>query len=142
MNRLDEILTYRALAFKHGHSVTNSSIIDAAISDGQAPSVTKNVCAHLSLPLVDRLENALGILDMSKRAFIESAIIDALDRYDSIAAEHDIFEPYYVTDEEAKAIKASTISVTDEELAKLQEMTEQERGAFFASRLAEKKGGE
>lgn len=139
MNRLDEILTYRALAFKHGHSV--SGIIDAAISDGQAPSATKNVCAHLSLPLVDRLENALGILDMSKRAFIESAIIDALDRYDSIATEHDIFEPYYVTDEAAKAIKASTISVTDEDLAKLQEMTEQERGAFFASRLAEK-GGE
>lgn len=139
MNRLDEILTYRALAFKHGHSVTLDSGIDAAISQGSTQ--TKNVCAHLSLPLVDRLENALGILDMSKRAFIESAIIDALDRYDSISSEHDIFEPYYVTDEEAKAIKASTISVSDEELAKLQEMTEQERGAFFASRLAEK-GGE
>jgi hypothetical protein len=139
MNRLDEILTYRALAFKHGHSVTTNSGIDAVIGEGSTQ--TKNVCAHLSLPLVDRLENALGILDMSKRAFIESAIIDALDRYDSIASEHDIFEPYYVTDEEAKAIKASTISVSDEELAKLQEMTEQERGAFFASRLAEK-GGE
>lgn len=142
MNRLDEILTYRALAFKHGQLVTNSGIIDAAISDGQAPSVTKNVCAHLSLPLVDRLETALGILDMSKRAFIESAIIDALDRYDSIAAEHDIFEPYFVTDEQAKALDASTISLTDEEFAKLQEMTEKEGYDFLMSRLSKNKGGE
>lgn len=93
MNRLDEILTYRALAFKHGHSVTTNSGIDFAIAQGSTE--TKNVCAHLSLPLVDRLENALGVLDMSKRAFIESAIIDALERFDSIAGQYDIYEPYY-----------------------------------------------
>lgn len=144
MNRLDEILTYKALAFKHG--ANHAPLLEAAISESaDSPAfqnLTKNVCAHLSIQLVERLETALGILDMSKRQFIETAIIDALDRYDSIAAEHDIFEPYYVTDEEAKSIKASIISVTDEELAKLQEMTEQERGVFFASRFAEKKGGE
>jgi hypothetical protein len=90
MNRLDEILTYRALAFKHVHLATNSSMIDAATSEGSTQ--TKNVCAHLSLPLVDRLESALGFLDMSKRAFIESAIIDALDRFDVIADQHRIFD--------------------------------------------------
>jgi len=98
MNRLDEILTYKALAFKHG--ADQSPLLDMVVAqnpDNPAlQNVTKNVCAHLSIQLVDRLESALGVLDMSKRQFIETAIIDALDRFDAIAHDYDIFERYEV----------------------------------------------
>jgi hypothetical protein len=98
MNRLDEILTYKALAFKHGSD--QSALMDLVVAQNQdnpaLQTVTKNVCAHLSIQLVDRLEGALGVLDMSKRQFIETAIIDALDRFDTIAHEYDIFQRYEV----------------------------------------------
>lgn len=98
MNRLDEILTYKALAFKHG--ADQGPLLDLVVAqNAENPAlqnVTKNVCAHLSIQLVDRLESALGVLDMSKRQFIETAIIDALDRFDAIAQDYDIFERFEV----------------------------------------------
>lgn len=98
MSRLDEILTYKALAFKHGSD--QSALLDLVVAQNQdnpaLQNVTKNVCAHLSIQLVERLEGALGVLDMSKRQFIETAIIDALDRFDAIANDYDIFERYEV----------------------------------------------
>jgi hypothetical protein len=98
MNKLDEILTYKSLAFKHG--ADTSGALDMVISQNQdnpaLQAVTKNVCAHLSVGLVERLEDALSILEMSKRQFIEISIIDALDRFDSIASKYDIFAPHYV----------------------------------------------
>lgn len=101
MSRLDEILIYKALAFKHGPN--NSSLLDHFLDQESQPEelakVTKNVCAHLSLPLVERMEKVLGVLDMSKREFIESAIIEALDRYDSISDQYNIFEPYLVNND-------------------------------------------
>lgn len=93
MKQLDEILLARALTFKHGPSM-NAKFIDAAIESGEVKNVTKNVCAHLAIPLVDRLENALSVLDMTKREFIETAILDALDRYDAIMAEHGVWEAF------------------------------------------------
>ena len=99
MKILDEILTYKSLAFKHGDN--QSALMDDLIDVGavELPTTTKNVGAHLALPLVDRLESALGVLDMSKRQFIEAAIIDALDRFDVIAESHEIFQPHFVKQE-------------------------------------------
>lgn len=94
MNRLNEILTYKSLAFKH--AADNQQLVDyiAETQPEVLHQVTKNVCAHLPMPLVDRLENSLGILGMSKREFIQAAIIDALDRFDKIAEDYHIFEAY------------------------------------------------
>lgn len=94
MNRLNEILTYKSLAFKH--AADNSQLVDYIVETQPeaVQAVTKNVCAHLPIPLVERLENSLAILNMSKREFIQAAIIDALDRFDKIADEYNIFEAY------------------------------------------------
>lgn len=101
MNRLEEILTYKALAFKHGPS--QSPLVDLVVAQNPESNVTKNVCAHLSIHLVDRLESALGVLDMSKRQFIETAIIDALDRFDVIADQHRIFDELIAIEADADA---------------------------------------
>ena len=90
MNRLDEILLSRALAFKHNPD--EQMIIDAAIEDGGLKHITKNICAHLPLPLVERFENALNVLQMSKREFITAALIDSLDRYDAIMNQYEVWE--------------------------------------------------
>jgi flavin-binding protein dodecin len=56
------------------------------------PIPLRNVCAKLSVELVDRLDNALGVLSMSKRQFIEMAIIEALDEVDKVLQDVDAFE--------------------------------------------------
>lgn len=99
MNRLDEILISRALAFKH--NPVEQKIIDAAIDDGSLPIQTKNICAHLPLPLVDRFENALSVLQMSKREFITEALIDSLNRYDSIMDQYKVMDKHLQGEEEA-----------------------------------------
>lgn len=91
MNKLDELLMLKSLQFKR--SLSNSDLLEHILATDQETTVkaTKNVCAHLPIPLVDRLESALGILNIGKREFIQEAIIDALNRFDKIADDLDIF---------------------------------------------------
>lgn len=111
MSKLDEILIYKSLAFKHG--ADGSAFLDLVISQNQdnpaLQAVTKNVCAHLSVGLVERLESALGVLEMSKREFIEIAIIDALDRFDTIASQYDIFQRYEVEAAQDRAAEQDNV---------------------------------
>lgn len=90
-------LTHKALSFKFslgGGSALVDHIIDSSSGDSEelAKLKVKNVCAALSIPLIERLENTLGILGMSKREFFEMAIIQALDEADKIIEEVDVFE--------------------------------------------------
>ena len=52
----------------------------------------KTVCAPISVPLFDRMGDTIQILGMSKRQFIEMAIVEVLDRCDEIMNEVDVFE--------------------------------------------------
>jgi hypothetical protein len=52
----------------------------------------KTVCAPISLQLFERLSTTLDMLDISKRTFIEYAIIAALDQADVVMDQVDIFE--------------------------------------------------
>ena len=54
----------------------------------------KNVCAKLPNWLVEELEEVCSVLSMSKRDFIENAIIDSIESFNAIAEEHDIFAPH------------------------------------------------
>lgn len=80
MTPLQELLMFKALAFKQG----NSALLDPAIESVDAASITRNVCAKVSIQLADRLDNTLNILDLSKRRFVEAAIIAALNEADAI----------------------------------------------------------
>lgn len=90
--QFNEVLLAKALTFKHG----NSDIPDQFLDHEDAP--VKQVCAKLSISLSDSVDNVCGVLNMSKRSFIELALINAVAEFESIASEYDIFGPH--TDED------------------------------------------
>jgi len=112
MSHFDQFIKYRALRFKFDSlgsatlgdlesHIESGSLLKS--DDGQSVRRTsleeafpqlriKNVCAKLSGDLVDRLDNSLGILGMSKRDFIEMALVEALDRVDQELHDIDAFE--------------------------------------------------
>lgn len=112
MSYFDQFIKYRALKFKFEsmgsfsiseieRMVENGSILHSD-DDGKTvrpstleealPIPLRNVCAKLSVELVDRLDNTLSVLDISKREFIEMALIEALNQVDIQLAEVDAFE--------------------------------------------------
>lgn len=112
MNHFDQYIQFRALKFKFSalgsvtlddmeRMVENGSILKSD-DDGKtvrrttleeiSPIPLRNVCAKLSVQLVERLDNALGILDISKRQFIELALIEAMDKVDKVLEDIDAFE--------------------------------------------------
>lgn len=94
MKHLTELLTYRALHFKLHTASGDPALLDIVAEDEDYASKLqlKNVCAKLSVQLSDRIDNTCNILEISKRRFIEAAIINALEESDRINAELDIFE--------------------------------------------------
>jgi len=81
----DDLIRYKALHLKYVSS--NSDLLDMVVEKN--PAITadipmKNVCAMITQQLFDDLTNACGLLDISKRQFIESAIIEALAKTQSI----------------------------------------------------------
>jgi hypothetical protein len=93
MNKFDQYIQYRVLRFKFsGVNDALSPALEHAIENDQTGLPLRNVCAKLSSELVDRLDNSLGILGISKRQFIEMALIEALDRVDQELLDADAFE--------------------------------------------------
>ncbi len=111
MAHFDQFIQYRALKFKFsalgsmtfddlerliegGNVGTNvdGQFVPATSLEDVSPIPLRNVCAKLSVPLVERLDNALAVLDISKRQFIELALVEALDKVDKVLEEVDAFE--------------------------------------------------
>lgn len=89
---LEKKLTYKALGFLHEKDFLIESLLENPSPEVQTQFKIKNVCAAISGPLVERLENTLSILHMTKREFLESAIIDALDKADLVMEEYGVTE--------------------------------------------------
>jgi hypothetical protein len=121
MSHFDQFIQYRALKFKFsslgtmtlddlermvaggsvGHAVDGVFVPATSIEEMSSVPL-RNVCAKLAFPLVERLDNALGVLDISKRQFIELAIIEALDKVDQYLVDVDAFEYVDARAEEAQ----------------------------------------
>lgn len=81
----DDLIRYKALNLKY--IASGSNLLD--LVDKGSPGITaeipmKNVCAMITQQLFDDLTNTCGLLDISKRQFIESAIIEALKKAQNI----------------------------------------------------------
>ena len=111
MSHFDQFIQYRALSFKFSGmgsmtlddmermieagslgTAVDGEFVPAKSLEDICPIPLRNVCAKLSVELVERLDNALGVLNMSKRQFIEAALIEALNRVDQVLEEVDAFE--------------------------------------------------
>lgn len=91
----NQFIQYRALNMKASiegncvNSANNTPMVDKMLAE--SPEF-KTVCAPISIPLFDRMEQMLVLLQCSKRTFIEAAIINALDQSDRIVARVNVFE--------------------------------------------------
>jgi hypothetical protein len=99
-------ITHKSLSFMLDDS---AKLIDLVLDsdDGEeikAKFKLKNVCAQLGEPLIQRLENTLGILNMSKREFLELAIIEALNKADLIMKEVGL--PEYLEEASSHQLKS------------------------------------
>ena len=73
----EELILAKAYQFK----TQNSNILDVIERAGGIPeSLVKNVCAKVSIELSDDLDEVCNLLSISKRQFIEIALIEALSK--------------------------------------------------------------
>lgn len=106
MKEFDAFIQYCALArrfrcrsiavsakFPEDLDVPNS-LREKLLQEGVSAPVYRNVCAKLEVNLVDRLDKTLGFLDISKRAFIEVAVVEALNRVEEILKESDVYDSF------------------------------------------------
>jgi hypothetical protein len=88
-----ELMLAKALAYKikFNSQLYNfpPELSDKMIEESEIE--TKQVCAKISLPLFNRLDDVSDDMGISKRSFIELALINALDEFDAIAKEYDIY---------------------------------------------------
>lgn len=83
-----QFIQYKAL--DRMYSAGNSKFFETVIASDPAfaeKNKMRNVCALIHTELFDRLENTCAYLDISKREFIESAVIEALNMADAITKE-------------------------------------------------------
>lgn len=94
---MNRVFTARVLAH-----LDNGPAVDAlvdAVTDRAAWSVDpteavtlRNLCAKVSVDLAEQVENACSMLGVSKRRFIELALVEALRQYESVAEEEGLFD--------------------------------------------------
>lgn len=81
MSDFKQYIQYRALAFKFGREIEISEGMEAALE--QAVPL-RNVCAKLTVELAERIDNTAAVLGITKRSFIERALIEAMDQVDAM----------------------------------------------------------
>ena len=102
MTAKNEFLIMKALNFKYVGTNDTGDILEHLVETGELDGVEhvalKNVCAKLSVTLVDEVDNVCSILGMSKRAFIERALTSLIQEFEEIADEYDIYAPHISAD--------------------------------------------
>lgn len=88
MAHLNEYLHFRALAFKFRNDALSAPLLDQVCETGSLSIPSKQVCTTLAQPVVDRMESLLAVLSMSKRQFIEMAILEAMDQAEHVLESH------------------------------------------------------
>ena len=92
--RFDELIRLQALKQKQlHHQGTDFDLVDMVLQQNaeEAGKLTRNICAHVSIQLFERVDNLCGVLEISKRQFVEQALIDAMEKAESIVSEVDPF---------------------------------------------------
>lgn len=81
---LDALVTEKALHLVSGSG--NADLLDHLGVVDQVENVgqIKNVCAKVSSQLADEIDNIVNVLDISKRRFLEAAMIEAVQKAKAI----------------------------------------------------------
>ncbi len=104
--KTDEILTLKALQLKSTISGRgNADLVDHVIAANpdEIKKSLRNICAFIAPQLFERVETVCSNLQMSKRQVVEMALIDFMDKVDSIMDKVDPFDGI-ATDEDGKPV--------------------------------------
>lgn len=92
----DEMIRLHALKLKAFHRLGTEDMSEGGLQEqlfkmaADSPQA-RNICASISVQLFDQVEGACDMLGISKRRFVEAALIAAVDRASGIVAEVDPF---------------------------------------------------
>lgn len=91
--KMDEILQLQVLKLKAVQSGRlPGRLMDQVLEQTGETLQLRQMCAKVSAELYSDLENVCGLLDMTKREFIEGAVSDALDRAKDMIARSGVLE--------------------------------------------------
>lgn len=85
MLTLDETIQLQVLKLK-ASLAGQGRITDHLVEEGEFPNV-RQMCAKVSVQLIEQLDEVCAFLDISKRAFIEAAVSEAVGRAKEAVAE-------------------------------------------------------
>ncbi len=93
---LERLITRKSLDFIAIHH--NEALFDLIedgnlkLTEGSPGLELKNVCAKVALGLADEIDKICGLLDISKRRFLEAAFIEAVSRAHEIMRAEGVFD--------------------------------------------------
>lgn len=86
---LDLLVTQRSLAVVAESG--GDKIFDMVLDTAEAPEI-RNVCAKLSVQLADEIDSVCSVLDVSKRRFIEAALLEAVAKAKAIMDDEGVWD--------------------------------------------------
>jgi hypothetical protein len=89
-SRFESIVTEKTLHLINGSD--QAMLMDMISSDPDYQSQLKNVCAKLPVQLSDKIDSVCGMLDISKRTFIEAALIQAVEQAEAVMHAEGLFD--------------------------------------------------
>lgn len=90
----DEVLTLQALKFKQthtlGHSFDGVDLIQHVLDSNPDEKVKlRNICAFIQPALFEKIESLCSMLELSKRQFVEMALVDLVAKANSTIEKFD-----------------------------------------------------
>ena len=80
----NEFIHFRALAVKYQANGENmANLLDPLVDASNVPQI-KNVCAKLSVELSDKIDQTSDLLGISKRRFIEIALLQMIEHSEHV----------------------------------------------------------
>lgn len=85
----DEFIRMKALQEKQLHHMgSDMDLVDMAIAQNpENAKQLRNVCAMVSVPLFEDIETICNLFSISKRRFVEYALVEAVDKTKKIVEE-------------------------------------------------------
>lgn len=89
-SRLNSLITEKSLRIING--ADTFGLIDPVGTDPAYQDQLKNVCAKVSVQLSDEIDQIAGLLHISKRVFIEAALIQAVEQANEIMTSEGVWD--------------------------------------------------
>jgi len=101
-SKLDALVTKQSLAYVQAYDQILEEMLDDKETRLAAKVELRNVCAHVSKELAEEIDQVCKFLDIRKRAFLEAAFVDAVQKA------HEIMEAegvHKILDEHGQAVR-------------------------------------